>query len=98
MCGEGLTPQLTRKNWQGKVAEELNRSFNEPFMPEGFCEAKVSKNGRDGNILRIKMGDRDTEFDTEGNSVGSGSRVGDAKKWLIQKAPEGYYPPVFDED
>lgn len=83
--------------WQEKVAKELNRSFNEPFMPEGFCETRIRKDKRGQKILNIQMGDRDTEFDIKGNFLGSGSRVGDAKEWLIQKAPEGYFPPVYDE-
>lgn len=29
------------KVWQQRLAEEFNRSFNEPFMPKGFCEARA---------------------------------------------------------
>ncbi|GAI15374.1 unnamed protein product [marine sediment metagenome] len=73
------------KVWQGKVAEEFNRSFNEPFMPDGFCEAEIDKNGRGERILRIRLGDRDVAFDGLGNSIGSGSNVGEAVKWNITR-------------
>lgn len=72
-------------SWQDKVAKEFNRSFNEPFMPSGFCKAKVFKSDYDGRILRIQLGDRDVEFDEEGNSIGSGTNVGEGTQWEIHR-------------
>ena len=71
-------------NWQDKVAKEFNRSFNAPFMPDGFCEAKVIIS-HSKRILQIRLGDRDVEFDEEGNAIGSGSDVGEAIGWDIKK-------------
>lgn len=69
--------------WQQKLADEFNRSFNEPFMPEGFCEAR----GKDG-VLRIRLGDRDVAFDELGNSIGSGGNVGSGKEWEVGRRIE----------
>lgn len=74
-------------NWQDKVAEEFNRSFNKPFMPDSFCKAEViDYKGR--RYLQIRLGDRDVEFDEEGNPTGSGSAVGKAVQWKIHKIKE----------
>lgn len=73
------------KVWQEKLCAEFNRSFNEPFMPRGFCEAKISKDSRGERILRIHLGDRDVEFDWHGNPIGSGSNVNSAIKWEIKQ-------------
>ena len=83
-------------SWQDKVAKEFNRSFNEPFMPDGFCKAEVITNSKGKRYLQIQLGDRDVEFDEKGNSTGSGSKVGDAIQWETKKL-ETPYPPVFDE-
>ena len=66
--------------WQDKVAEEFNRSFNIPFMPEGFCVASV----KDG-VLWISLGDRDVGFAEDGHCVGSGSCVGCGARWEISR-------------
>ena len=67
-------------SWQGKVAEEFNRSYNAPFLPEGFCQAVV-----EGGVLRIRLGDRDVAFDESGNAIGSGSCVGSAVEWEVKR-------------
>lgn len=85
------------KVWQEKLVEEFNRSFNEPFMPKGFCKAEISKDSRGERILRIRLGDRDVAFDWHGNPIGSGSNVGSAVKWEIKRRTESL-PDVVDED
>ena len=79
-------------DWQRKIAEEFNRSFNEPFMPEGFCVAKTS-----GDRLFIKLGDRDVAFDEDGDAIGSGSNVGSTVEWLIERR-KTKLPDVIDEE
>jgi len=66
--------------WQEKVAKEFNRSFNEPFMPDGFCKAFVKE-----ERLFINLSNRDVEFDIDGNCVGSGSCVGEAGEWEVHR-------------
>jgi len=73
------------KGWQEKLVAEFNRSFNEPFMPRGFCEATISKDDRGEKILRIRLGDRDVAFDWFGNPIGSGSNLGDGIQWEISR-------------
>jgi len=70
--------------WQERIAKEFNRSFNEPFMPEGFCKAEVKKTS-DGKILYIQLGDRDVEFDAWGNCLGSSSNVNEGIHWDIKE-------------
>ena len=73
------------KVWQEKLVAEFNRSFNEPFMPDGFCKASIVKDSRGERVLIICLGDRDVKFDWLGNPVGSGSNVGSAVKWEIKR-------------
>jgi len=74
-------------SWQDKVAEEFNRSFNGSFMPDGFCKAEVIRH-KDKRYLQIQLGDRDVEFDEEGNNTGSGSAVGEGVRWEIKRVKE----------
>ncbi len=85
------------KVWQEKLVEEFNRSFNEPFMPKGFCKAEISKDSRGERILRICLGDRDVVFDWLGNPIGSGTNVGSAVMWKIKRRTERL-PDVVDEE
>jgi len=71
--------------WQDKVMKELNRSFNEPFMPDGFCKARIFKDSWGNKVLQIQLGDRDVEFDSAGNPIASGSNMGEAIEWEIKK-------------
>ena len=66
-------------------------------MPEGFCEAKVNINSQGERILRIRLGDRDVAFDWNGNPIGSGSNVGSAISWEVNRRTERL-PDVVDED
>lgn len=75
--------------WQENFVREFNRAFGEPFLPKGFASAKLTEDG----MVWIDIGDRDCEFDEKGRSVGSGSKVGEGRKWqepepLIIKSKE----------
>ena len=83
-------------SWQDNMVKELNRSLSPPFMPEGFAKARIFQSQK-GNILNLQIGDRDIDFDENGNGVGSGSNVGSAIQWAIQRL-EVPYPPVFAKE
>ena len=63
-----------------KLAEEINDCYDEPFLPKGLVEARVTDYG----TLWLNIGDRDGEFDENGKRVGSGSVVGSAKRWDLK--------------
>lgn len=58
----------------------FNDEFNEPFLPKGFVDAEVRK---DGFVLRI--GPRDVHFDKEGRVLGAGTAFG---CWKIERSDE----------
>ena len=64
-----------------RLANELNECFGEPFLPKGFVRAEVMKNG----TLWLDIGDRNGDFDIEGNRISSGSNVGDAVEYEIKR-------------
>ena len=51
--------------WQRKVAKVFNRSFNEPFMPKGFCKAQLFEDSHGEKILNIQLGDREEEDESK---------------------------------
>lgn len=65
-------------------AEEFNRTFGGLFLPEGFCSCRMTDYG----TIWFQIGDRDSEFNTEGMCVGSGSAVGEAEEWAIKRRKE----------
>lgn len=64
-----------------KQAREINACYNKPFLPRGFVKARVTDYG----TLWLDIGDRNGEFDTNGERVGAGTNVGGAREWNIQR-------------
>ena len=67
-----------RMNLQ-KLAEEINECYGPPFLPKGFVRARVTDYG----TLWFDIGDRNGKFDEEGKRTGSGTAMGEGKKWAI---------------
>jgi len=67
-----------------KFAKELNDGFGPPFLPSGFVDAKITKNG----TLWFNIGHRDVEFDKKLKRVGSGTAMRIEDRWLIKKGGE----------
>ena len=63
-----------------KLAKEINECYGDPFLPGAFVQARVTSYG----TLMVDIGDRNGEFDKEGDRVGSGTDVGPGKKWTIK--------------
>lgn len=61
--------------------KEFNKTFGEPFLPEGFATVRLTDYG----TIWIEIGDRDSEFDKTGKNFGSGSNVGPGCQWQIEK-------------
>ena len=83
-------------SWQDNMVKCLNRSLGAPFLPEGFAKAEIFEQGAQYStlkglppvperILHLVVGDRDINFDEEGNEIGSSSNVGSAVEWTITK-------------
>ncbi len=52
-----------------KVADEINRCFKDPFLPNGFVSARI--NDRGDFVLQI--GTRDMQLRDDGSFVGAGT-------------------------
>jgi len=63
-----------------QFAQEINDCYGEPFLPVGFVKARVTKAG----TLWLDIGDRNGEFDKQGERIGSGINVGSAVEWEIK--------------
>ena len=70
--------------WQETMAKEIESEFGPPFLPEGFVQAKILIYP-DETILKIRIGDRDIDFDSLGKDVGSGMNLGTGVEWGIPK-------------
>ncbi len=60
---------------------KLADNFAPPFLPDGFFKLN---NREDGSHV-LSIGDRDVELGREGEFLGSGSNVGEAKAWEIRR-------------
>ncbi len=67
-----------------KLVKEINECYGEPFLAKGFVQAKVTEDG----TLWLDIGDRNGEFDENGERVGSGTNVGEWVKWQIKGVPK----------
>ena len=63
-----------------KFAKEINECYGEPFLPSGFVKARVTA----CNTLWLDIGDRNGEFDNDGERVGSGTNVGEGVEWRVK--------------
>lgn len=63
------------------LAKEINECYGEPFLPEGFVKARVTAYGS----LWLDIGDRNGEFDENGEREGSGTNVGEGKQWYVSR-------------
>ena len=66
-----------------KFAREINSTFSEPFLPAGFVKARVV--GENGDILNLRIGDREVDLDESGKMIGAGTNVGSGVQWDISK-------------
>ncbi len=66
-----------------KFLENLAERFGPPFLPKGFLVVTPREDGT--HILAI--GDREVELGREGEFTGSGTNVGPAKVWEIERIP-----------
>lgn len=64
-----------------RLASEINECYGKPFLPEGFVKARVTDYG----TLWLDIGDRNGEFNANGDRVASGTNVGETVKWDIQE-------------
>jgi len=62
-----------------KFVREINECYGVPFLPNGFVKAKVTESG----TLWLDIGDRNGEFDRNGEMVGAGTNVGEWVDWNI---------------
>ena len=82
-----LVEKLVKARSEGKeetlqrLAREINECYGKPFLPEGFVRARVTDYG----TLWLDIGDRNGEFDKQGNRVGSSVNVGEGREWTIEK-------------
>jgi hypothetical protein len=63
-----------------KLVKEINACYGEPFLPKGFVEATFTERG----TLSLKIGDRDGDFEKDGELNGCGTNVGKAVEWQIK--------------
>jgi len=64
-----------------KLVKEINECYGEPFLPKGFVRAEVTERG----TLSLYIGDRDGDFDRDGELNGCGTNVGNAVQWEIRE-------------
>ena len=70
-----------QRNEFTKFLDDLTELLGSPFLPEGF----VTLNHREDGSHVFSVGDRDVELGREGEFHGSGTNVGSAKEWDIQR-------------
>lgn len=77
-------------SWQDRVAKSINKNLNDPPMPDGFAEAKVSVRGRE-SVLAIRVGDRTLLLGPVGQDFGTEEVEDEAREWIVtrQKAKAG---------
>ena len=69
-----------KKEMLQELAREINECYGKPFLPEGFVKARITDYG----TLWLDIGDRNGEFNANGERVGSGSNLNEAVEWDIQ--------------
>ena len=70
-----------KKEMLQELAGEINECYGKPFLPEGFVKARITDYG----TLWLDIGDRNGEFNTDGERVGSGTNLNEAVRWDIQE-------------
>ena len=83
--------QLTKSQIENFVSE-FNSCFGVPFLPEGFARASVAVTGG----IRIFVGNRDIQFDSEMHIVGRGTDL-TADLYGNPTQPPLEFTPLFKE-
>lgn len=62
------------------ICKIINEAFSEPFMPEGFVEAKAGVDGYGKPKINLRIGARDMSFTLNGKLIGTGTHL--ASEWF----------------
>lgn len=66
--------------------KEFNLDFSQPFIPNGFAEAKIITTEDGYKYLNIRIGNRDVDFNLNtGKAEGSGTDILDGAMWTISR-------------
>jgi hypothetical protein len=66
--------------------KEFNLDFSQPFIPNGFTEAKIVTIDETYKYLNIRIGNRDVYFDlATGKSIAAGAGINNGVIWEINK-------------